>query len=836
MSPRNNVQKIRNVPIVVKFQNVVFENNSVTGDGGAVWLNVWFIEHITKPAAVHFEDCTFRANSAAFRGGALWFGSRIDKMIQFQNCSFHENRAYAPDAGQGGAVFCTAGKIIIKNSYFQGNSASKRGGTMHIEGDSSLNIADSTFENSHTSLKGIEGDVMFVDQKQTLFTGKITFDLQSANYQKSIFVFKGRPRILRMINSTTRFICPKGYNYEEIALDTKMIRRGLYHLFAFRCKPCQDLYYSVERGSQHVNGSKYWAKCYKCPYGASCNGTIRAKANFWGMVQGDRVEMVACPRGYCCDREPCLSYDTCRSHRTGTLCGRCEDGFSEGIGSTVCYPNEQCTSKSAWWPPFCVVAIFAFFLFQQETLTKLGKCLLLNNEIPYRPQSQIQGEEDGDNEHDDEDEDESREISERFSDNVRLSLTHQDHNRIEESESFNNTGGYIKVFFYFYQAVFLLRFSSYSSQSSFPNLVIEFVLPFLNFQFSDEFSNCLIKDLTPVGKAYFKNSVGCCVLSLGLVSYLFYMLIRRCKFGSYNNTGFEARSFPVRLIGAVVQIILQSYVALTLLAVQLLHCVELDGHHVLHIDGNVVCYTEASQILMWLFSVFFIVSFPFVLIFGRRLLLSDYLTPGRFVFACFVPLPFLAYWGWLYWREGFGKDNGQVHVAERNHYKDKILYILQHPYKPPDPHAKRPVVEHLIENWESVLILRRLALVLVVVFADSILLRAHLLFFLSLAILLLHVVIQPFVNKDVNQCEIVSLGVIVLFSGLDIAEPAFSYAGESGPTSLAVIQAMENWIVALLPAFILVAFLYPRAKFHFARLCQSRPSSFQSLQDTEMDI
>ena len=46
----------------------------------------------------------------------------------------------------------------------------------------------------------------------------------------------------------------------------------------------------------------------------------------------------------------------CNFNRSGTLCGRCQAGFSLSLGSSHCI---QC---SKWWPAICAIIIVAFFL------------------------------------------------------------------------------------------------------------------------------------------------------------------------------------------------------------------------------------------------------------------------------------------------------------------------------------------------------------------------------------------------------------------------------------------------------------------------------------------
>ena len=67
---------------------------------------------------------------------------------------------------------------------------------------------------------------------------------------------------------------------------------------------------------------------------------------------------------------------------------------------------------------------------------------------------------------------------------LRLQQSPPGYTSIDRSEEYNNSGGYAKVVYYFYQAVLLIRLSSYVSSASAPNKIIDLLTPILNFQFT----------------------------------------------------------------------------------------------------------------------------------------------------------------------------------------------------------------------------------------------------------------------------------------------------------------------------------------------------------------
>ena len=372
--PKIKKKKGPEYAIIIKFEQVIFENNTIrNGSGGAIWFNFSIAGDAQKPPVVTFNGSSFIGNSA-LKGGAVWFSKWRNKMVIFNGTTFIGNKAVDDDGrgGEGGALFGLAGKYRIKFCKFQHNMATKSGGTLYLFNkiSTSMIITNSTFQNQERSWSRTEGDIMYLNDVQTFFLGKVVFNLSSANSGESMFLYEGKPSVLRISNMSV-FICPKGFNYEEPKYTLKLGRTKpkyypTYHIFAFSCKPCQDLFYSTTRGLRQANLTAKNGECHQCPYGASCNGTIRARANFWGRMEGNKIEMVPCPKGYCCNREPCESYDSCRKHRTGTLCGHCMDGYTESMSSPACFKNEKCNGASWLWPIINVIVIFVFFCFHQE--------------------------------------------------------------------------------------------------------------------------------------------------------------------------------------------------------------------------------------------------------------------------------------------------------------------------------------------------------------------------------------------------------------------------------------------------------------------------------------
>ena len=401
---------------------------------------------------------------------------------------------------------------------------------------------------------------------------------------------------------------------------------------------------------------------------------------------------------------------------------------------------------------------------------------------------------------------------------VEITNERPDCTRNEESPNYNNSGGYIKVFYYFYQAVFLIRLSSFVSSSSFPNTIITLLTPLLNFQFNSIWS-CAGEDLRPVKKVFQKNSVAFWVLGLCLVLYGAYKCLKKWQRKTTDDEpGFQARSFPVRLTSTVLHVILFSYIAQTQLAVQLLDCVKVGDENVLFIDGSVTCY-KPFQIFGWLYLILHICLLPLAVFFGRILLTSDQISHRHFIASCFFPFFFLCYWVFKYYQHFKGNQTwpqlSDVRTRKPNPFKEKIEYILQYPYMLPEFPNNPTIIEKCSNNWEAILMFRRLILVLVFIFVNSFLVRAYLFFIISTLFLLSHVFVQPYKNEKVNKLDNVSLAVIVMISGLSIAEASYNNAGQLLPNEVAVLPILQDWFLALIPFALLCIFVSPRAKYHY---------------------
>ena len=118
-------------------------------------------------------------------------------------------------------------------------------------------------------------------------------------------------------------------------------------------------------------------QCLPCPYSGECNvGLLRARPKFWGYRDGGEYYFQRCPSGYCCngDSVPCRTFDTCASGRIGTLCGHCQDGYSESVLSADCLKDESCDDFWVW--PICILGA-AFYIFYYSFKSELTNVCIM---------------------------------------------------------------------------------------------------------------------------------------------------------------------------------------------------------------------------------------------------------------------------------------------------------------------------------------------------------------------------------------------------------------------------------------------------------------------------
>ena len=136
-----------------------FTNNTASNSGGAVYISA---------TTATVTDSYFDGNSAAQSGGALLLDGPCTATLT--DNSFIGNHATGNNSGGGfGGAIYTAGPLYITTSYFNGNSAARRGGGVFLQlhdGNGIVSVTSSTFEANTASNGGaldLDGDEITIN-------------------------------------------------------------------------------------------------------------------------------------------------------------------------------------------------------------------------------------------------------------------------------------------------------------------------------------------------------------------------------------------------------------------------------------------------------------------------------------------------------------------------------------------------------------------------------------------------------------------------------------------------------------------------------------------------
>ena len=203
--------------------------------------------------------------------------------------------------------------------------------------------------------------------------------------------------------------------------------------------------------------------------------------------------------------------------------------------------------------------------------------------------------------------------------------------------------------------------------------------------------------------------------------------------------------------------------------------------NVLFIDGNFSCY-QWWQYLLGTFIIVFAVPFTVLLAWGSVKLFSGTVTIRGLVLGCIFPLPVLLYWLFSF----------LCYSAVQYNEHDEALAVkraLYGPFREPKDGKKGTVY------WESILIARRLVLIVLHTFVIDMHARFLIMSFVCMIILCIHLIVQPFRRNSANILESCSLLSLVVIATINTYKASFISVGvePSGPTS-EVVGYLSQWI------------------------------------------
>ena len=693
--------------------NTTFRNCSGSS-GGAI--SAVFCGNITIKKSQFVENNAGYVGEQGFGGGAI---NLMDCQVIFEETTFERNTGLL-----GGAVYLQNGSAAFKNCYAVDNFATAQGGFLygHPAGMKNVVIQDSALNQTITGFKNFG----LLHKEASFIHGSSIEELKIFNTTMESTPYDSNGPLLLVTNVTvmdfgkdnsTILKCPVGNEMEILSFTTSNYHTAKSTFaWQFSCSACTGNSYSLQRGRAVGSYVVPGFQCLPCPFGANCSQNIVAKPNFWGFketIAPPTLKFTTCPVGYCSppNKTEFPKYNGCQGNRSDKLCGHCSDAYSETLYSAACRPSNECNDYWFWPVALVYVSLMAFYLTFKPPI------------IPW----------------------------------IMRQIKWFKTNDTADEES-NSDGGYVKIIFYFYQAADLLLASN-TSRRFVEGKVKNILVGVFNFRqsFSSNGLICPFRGLTVVTKQLFSASdvFGTCLM-IGVL-YCLHRGAQRCRRK-------EAPTFSPYMAG-ILQTMLLGYKTLASVSFNLLRCVPIGSEKRLFLDGNVVCF-QLWQYILIAFVVAFVMPFVFVLLWGCYKLHNGSLSVAKFLLACCFPFPFLLYWLFLFLL-CVKRNAAQTDTATRQMSKRSVETTLFGCFKKPADGGT------LSLGWESVMIGRRLILILLKTFVNDPMPRLLIMSFLCVLFLQHHSMTQPFRDITANRVETISLLSLVLLGMVNMFFASF---------------------------------------------------------------
>ena len=626
------------------------------------------------------------------------------------------------------------------------------------------------------------------------------------------------------IENSSSMVCPVGsklwldnYSHQIVTTSELVSRRCALDIkvYCIYCDRCPRGFYSLQRG--HANGTRVREdfKCLPCPFGGNCSDNIVNLNHFWGSVVKQNpptLQFFDCPLDYCeTPEDPASSiFNGCHGNRSGVLCGACAEGYSETLFSTSCRRNEDCNDVWLWPAVIIYSLVVAIFFVTKPPVVPF----LLEHILWFRKPT---SEEEKSNEKSPED-------------------TQKDNGNTTSGDS-----GYLDVIFYFYQVVGLLIIST-TGQTIQAHFFVPLMTSIFNFRFHSSSSGlgCPFPGLTVVTKELFAISE---VFSVVFCVFLIYGA--RQIWAKLRNSPHPSLAPH---LAAATEVVLLGYTSLATSAFKLLTLKRVRPGKEFHLyfDGNIEFITWWQYILLGC-VIIYVIPFVGLLFWGASWLNERRITAREFLIACVVPLPFLLYWA-------LRRNKRACRYSERLQQTEErvaIMQVLYGPFRAPDAEQKGTLY------WESILIGRRLILIVLFAFINNASLRLLLSTMACVLIAIHHILWNPYKIDTVNRLETVSLVVIIMFGLFNTVHATFITAGVRfwGPikTYVDALGWIQLCLLLLLPLALIIAVIFAvlsqvvRAGFvvglilhrHFSQTSRRKSSSVisrkKSFRDTNKD-
>ena len=705
------------------------------GEGGVVHIDLSFLDKTTADGQVIINNTEFRGNFGRSEGVLKVLKVNTTKI---QNCKFIN--IFGGIGSSHANVQRCLGMLIIRNTSFNQLNYSQ---VFVSAGGLSKHVAPYL---GFLMVTNSENVLMYV--RNSSFTS----DPFSANSIALIVVEDVR---LGLLDSSVRIETPINTklklrnitgNYDTIIGHKPVTISTISTIFT--TERCPEGTYSIHRGTRRRPSDKH-VNCYPCPVGGNCSLPLAAQPNFWGYPENeDIVSFQLCPEGYCClpsAHNKCFynnsyQHSGCQGNRTGILCGKCKQNFAEGLFTTECVRAKDCTHSWYLVVFFALTSLFALYLVRKPPVfEEVGKQLTWF--IPRRKEGNNQ---------------------------VICSLDST------ARKSVSPNYGFLKIIFYFYQVAGVLTVSSYGVKNILRNKI---VLPVNNLFNLKLYANtnwriCLWPILTPLSKTMFHL--------VTVMTILFSIPIIYLLHSGLNKLRKRRPTFPPAgpYFGAVLEIVLLGYSAVTGTTVRLLHCVSIQEKSRWYYEAHYFCWHQ-----WWQHAAFVVIAlnlFPFILTlyFTSLQLYRGKISGKIFLLASILPFPYLLFVLYHHVKNKITRrpdyqaipstaSSGHDEEHDSNSstsIKHSLLEVLCGPFtKPQDDQSDGRIY------WESILIGRRFLIIVIGWWQlDHALMRSVCLTILCLVFLLHHISQRPFAQCRANIIETVSLATLVVVGVLNV--------------------------------------------------------------------
>ncbi|XP_057295603.1 uncharacterized protein LOC130624054 [Hydractinia symbiolongicarpus] len=568
----------------------------------------------------------------------------------------------------------------------------------------------------------------------------------------------------KQTNISLDYTCPMYYNasyssYERVEGSTFQQDVSLYVL---SCQLCPRSTYRLQPSTRkfrilpgniikHVNKQ---IQCFPCPPGGNCDGPIKSEDRFWGYVNHNHPKFIPCPEQYCCSQKDikCTSIESCARHRTGKLCGECKTGYQVNYFDNQCITTNSCASHGAFWMVFLIFGLtYALLLAYLKDISFFSKyffALALRKVLKVANHSKQKEKSDfnllnkpgnssiNNNEH-------------TLIDNEGFvviygsppidEVTSSNHKYYKEN---SRISGILKVLVAFYQIKSLIHVKADVQTDETSNFLNTLALEIFNLNIPTDFVKfCPKKGMTVVEKIIIKEFLFlCCMLLSAFILFLIAALFRVMR---RNRTYYwRYRRFLLRASICCLQVVILGYTIWAKFSLQFINCRNVNGEYILHVNGEITCYTR-WQIINIAFFVLWILPFPLSLCVSVRLFENHKITAMQFFYCVFMPPLTIRYWF-------LGKCCRRQNVKSDTILNKYIRNMFQEPFR-------QYRNDETCLFWDTWRLYQRLVIAVFATFFIDPMQRLCFILPIMLLLLVVHLRVKPYKSKFINWLETTSL-------------------------------------------------------------------------------